>query len=166
MATLKELLESSDAVVRTHLEPGEHVLAVGRCEDVSERGGPEQGGSTYTYVMVTDRRLRWVPRSDLRFEASLDLDDVTTASERDVAHRYAIALVHRPVVRLHGVPARRFLTFHWGNAHSREPLTRTELAFSRRDTDAASALRRQLLSRGAIEEQPGILRAGCVGDRC
>jgi hypothetical protein len=148
VTTFRERLVSTDAVVRTHLEPDEHVLAIGRCADVTERGGPEQGGTTATYVMVTDRCLRWVPWADLRYEASLGLDEVTWASEHQVAHHFSITLVHLPLVRLHVVPAHRFLRYRWGNAFSMEPLTRTELAFSRRDTQAASALRGQLAARG------------------
>jgi hypothetical protein len=150
VTAFKERLVSCDAVVRTHLEPDEHVLAIGRCADVTERGGPEQGGTTATYVMVTDRYLRWVPWGDLRYEASLGLDEVTGASEHHVAHHYSIKLVHLPLVRLHVVPAHRFLMFQWGNAFSREPLTGTELAFSRRETEAASALRGQLVARRRI----------------
>jgi hypothetical protein len=153
VTAFKERLVSCDTVVRTHLKPDEHVLAIGRCADVTERGGPEQGGTTDSYVMVTDQRLRWVPRTALQYEGSLGLDEVTGASEHHVAHHYSIALLHLPLARLHVVPAHRFLKFQWGNAVSREPLTRTELAFSRRDTAAASALRRQLLSRGVMEER-------------
>jgi hypothetical protein len=151
VTTLKELLRSSDETVRSHLEPDERVLAVGRCQDVTERGGPEQGGSAHTYVMVTDRHLRWIRDSDLRYEASLPLDDVTEASEHRAAHHYSIELMHLPLVRLHVVPAHRFLKYRWGNAFTREPLTRTELAFSRSDTEAASALRAQLVARRRID---------------
>lgn len=153
MTTFKERLASCDALVRAHLKPDEHVLAIGRCADVTKRGGPEQGGATDSYVMVTDRCLRWIPRVTFQYEASLGLDDVTRASEHHLAHHYSIALMHLPLVRLHVVPAHRFLMFQWGNASSRQPLTQTELAFSHRDAAAASALRSQLVSRGTMQER-------------
>jgi hypothetical protein len=100
--------------------------------------------------MVTDRRLRWVPHADLRFVASLHLDDVTAATEHMRAHRYAITMDHRAITRLLPVPVRRFLWFEWGNAVSSARLARTKLAFSRRDTAAARALRHQLSSREVL----------------
>jgi hypothetical protein len=147
VTTLRDLLKACDVTVRSHLDPHEQVLAVGRCEDITVRGNTEGGGAAWTYIMVTDRRLRWVARAKLRFEASLDLDSVTTVSERLNGHRYAIALEHPAVMRLHWVPAHRFLLFQWGNAEATIALSRTELAFSRRDTDAAVALRGQLARR-------------------
>lgn len=125
-------------------------MAIGRCEDITERGSVDSGGNAWTYIMVTDRRLRWVPRSDLRFEASLELDNVRTVSERFHLHRYAIALEHTSVMRLHPVAAHRFLMFQWGNAVAPTALSRTELAFSRRDTEAAEALRSQLVRRDLL----------------
>lgn len=148
--SLRQRLEVCDARVREHLDPDERVLAIGRAEDITERGGPEQGGATWTYVMVTNRRLRWVPHADLRFEAALDLDDVIAVTEEAQAHRYALTLDHRPIHRLHRVPARRFLRFEWGNAYTLDPLTRTRLAFSRQHTAAAVALRAELASRGVL----------------
>ncbi len=97
--------------------------------------------------MVTDRRLRWVPSADMRNEASLNLDDVSSFSEQTIAHRVMVTLEHRPLGRPHHVPAHRFLMFQWGNAVSTDPLPRTRLAFSRRDAEAAIALRGQLTSR-------------------
>jgi hypothetical protein len=137
-------------VVRSHLGLEERVLAIGRCEDITVRGSINSGGAAWTYIMVTDRKLRWVPGSDLRFEASLDLDNVRTASERLDGHRYAIELDHPPVMRLHWVPAHRFLMFQWGNALTTAGMSRTELAFSRRDTDAADALRGELVRRSLL----------------
>lgn len=142
--TLREMLDACDAAIRGHLDPDERVLAVGRCEDITQRGGVEQGGAAWTYIMVTDRRLRWVPGANLKFEASLDLTAVKAAWERSVGHRYAIALEHAPLTRPHWVPAHRFLRFEWGNAVVTTPLTGTKLAFSRRDTKAAAALREQV----------------------
>jgi hypothetical protein len=110
-------------------------------------GWPRFWRCSVAYIMVTDRKLRWVPRSDLRFEASLDLDSINAASERSRGHRYAIALKHPPVSHLRWVPAHRFLIFQWGNAVASTALSHTELAFSRRDTQAATTLREQLALR-------------------
>jgi hypothetical protein len=100
--------------------------------------------------MVTDRHLLWVPRVSLRFESALDLDDVTGAFEETSAHRYAMTLDHAPVRALRTVPAHRFLTFQWGNATAIRTLSMTKLAFSRRGTEAARALREQLARRGIV----------------
>jgi len=100
--------------------------------------------------MVTDKKLRWVPGWHVSYEASLELDSVTTVSERLDGHRYSIALEHPPITRLHHVPAHRFLMFEWGNASGSVALSRTVLAFSRRDTQAAEALRGQLLRRSVL----------------
>ena len=100
--------------------------------------------------MVTSRRLRWVPRAALRFEASLDLDAVTHVTETKKGHRYAITLDHPPLVRLHHVPAHRSLIFRWGNAERLDEFTRTRLAFSRMDTSAAIALRAELARRSRV----------------
>jgi hypothetical protein len=147
---LKERLESCEADLRARLQPDEHVVAVGRCEDVTDRGGVDLGGAGWTFVMVTDRHLRWVPGVSLRFETAVDLDDVTEAHEQVSAHRFAITLRHTPVRALRQVPAHRFLTFQWGNAVALRTLSTTRLAFSRRDTDAARALREQLARRGVV----------------
>ncbi|MEO8424115.1 MAG: hypothetical protein ABI595_09430, partial [Actinomycetota bacterium] len=80
-------------------------------------------------------------------EAALDFDDVTSFSEQTLGHRFMVTLEHEPLSRPHHVPAHRFLMFEWGNAVSSDPLSRTKLAFSRRDTKAAVALREQLTSR-------------------
>jgi hypothetical protein len=150
MAGLKELLESCEADLRARLEPDELVVAVGRCEDVTHRGGADQGGAGWTFVMVTDRYLRWVPGVSLPFETAVELDDVTEALEQISAHRYAITVQHAPVRALRQVPAHRFMTFEWGNATEVRTIKRTKLAFSRRDTDAARALREQLARRGVV----------------
>jgi hypothetical protein len=132
------------------VEPDETVCAVGRCEDVTDRGGVERGGAGWTFVMVTDRCLRWVPGVSMRFETAVDLDDVTDALEQTSAHRYAMTLHHAPIRALRAVPAHRFMTFQWGNATAVRTMSRTRLAFSRRDTDAARALREQLARRGIV----------------
>jgi hypothetical protein len=57
----------------------------------------DKGGAGWTYVMVTNRRLRWVPHVNLSAEAALDLDDVKGAIEETRGHRYAITLEHAPL---------------------------------------------------------------------
>ena len=148
--SLYELLESCDADLRAHLEPDEQVVAIGRCEDISLRGDIDQGGAGWTFVMVTDRHLRWVPGVDLRFETAVDLGDVTAALETTSAHRYTMTLPHSPIRALRVVPAHRFLSFEWGNATEVLTLSLTKLAFSRRDTAAARASREQLALRGVV----------------
>jgi len=157
MTTLREFLDACDAQVRGHLEPGEQVLATGRCEDITEWGDIGKGGTGWTYAMVTNRRLRWIPRVRPEYEASLVLDDVVAVEERSEAHRYAIRLKHQPIVRPRWGPAHRFLMFRWGNSVTSDPLKRTELAFSRRDTEAARAMRRQLRDRGSNLHPSGSL---------
>jgi hypothetical protein len=148
---LRERLESCEADLRAHLDPDERVIAIGRCGDISDRGGLDQGGAAgWTFVMVTDSRLRWVPGVSLPFETAVQLDNVTDAFEQTSAHRYAMTLHHAPVRALRVVPAHRFLAFRWGDATAVRTLRTTRLAFSRRDTDAARALREQLALRGMI----------------
>jgi hypothetical protein len=146
VAALRDRLAACDASIRSRLDYDEAVLAVGRCEDITEHGGVESGGAAWTYVMVTNRRLRWVPRSRLEFETALDLDDVTGLSEETSAHRYAISLEHTPVVRRHRVP-HRLLFFRWGTVDRMDEFRRTKLAFSRADTAAVAALRSELARR-------------------
>jgi hypothetical protein len=135
--------EACDAAIRSHLDPGEHVLAVGTCNDISERGDTGTTG-LLAYVVVTDRKVRWAPYADVRCEAALAFADVIAFSEETVGHRYSIALTHPPMKRPRWGPAHRFLTFAWGNAIVTTPLTRTRLGFSRRDAKAAIVLRRGL----------------------
>jgi hypothetical protein len=139
-----ERLRSCDAALRTHLEDGEQVVAIGRCEDVTDWGGPERGSAGGTFVMITDTKLRWVPHVDLAFEAALALRSVTAYAERTQSHRYSIALKHAPLNRPHLVRAHRFLWFAWGDVVANDPFVKTELAFSRSTTEAAQALRRAL----------------------
>ena len=103
MGTLRERIDACDAVVRSHLGPDEQVLAIGKCEDITLMGGIEAAGAAWTFVMVTDSCLRWVPHVRMKFEASLVLDDITAAVETRQEHRYAIELEHRPLQRPHRV---------------------------------------------------------------
>ncbi len=110
--SLTQRLTLCDTAVRKHLEPGERVLAVGRCEDITEVHGPERGGTASAYVMITTQRLRRVPDERFPLECRVHL---------------------RAKGHLRG--------------DGRSPLSRTELAFSRRDTQAAGALRKALNAR-------------------
>ena len=140
----KQRRDALEREIRSRLDPKEEVLAVGGCNDISERGDTSSTGVGYTFVVVTDRKLRWIPHGDLRFEVALDFADVINAAEETVGHRYSIELSHRPLTRARPGPAHRFLKYAWGNAVVTTPLTRTRLGFSRRDTKAAVALRGQL----------------------
>jgi hypothetical protein len=150
VAYLKDLLDACEEDLRARLEPHERVTAVGRAEDVTFRGDIDDGGAAWTFVMVSDRHLRWVPYCRLRYATSVALDDVTGALERSSAHRWAIRLRHGTVRALRDVPKHRFLTYQWGNIDAVRPLRSTTFAFSRRDTKAARALREQLARRGIV----------------
>jgi hypothetical protein len=150
VAYLKSRLETCEAHLRAHLEPDERVIAVGRCEDITARGDIDSGGAAWTFVMVTDRRLRWVPYVRLRYETNVGLDGVTAVYEQTSAHRYAMTLHHGPVRALRDVSAHRFLWFRWGNADAVRTLLVTTLAFSRRDTAAALALRAEFNRRRIV----------------
>jgi hypothetical protein len=147
---LNDRLDACEEDLRGRLEPDERVIAVGRAEDITLRGDIDAGGAGWTFVMVTDRHLRWVPDRRLQHATSVDLDDVTEALDQTSAHRYAITLHHAKTRALRNVPAHRFLWFRWGNAEAVRALGTTRLAFSRRDTDAAAALRGQLAHRGIV----------------
>jgi hypothetical protein len=147
---LNDQLDACEADLRGRLEPDERVIALGRAEDITLLGDIDSGGAAWTFVMVTDRYLRWVPYCRLRYMTAVGLDDVTGALDRTSAHRYAIRLRHSEIQALRDVPKRRFLGYQWGNTDAFRTLRITTLAFSRRDTDAARALREQLALRGMI----------------
>lgn len=149
--SFRDGIAAAEAQVREHLDPGEQILAVGRADDVTEAPG---GTGGHSFVMVTDRALRWVTFHDLRLEASLNFDAVTHVSERTAAHRYAIDLEHRPIEHAHFVPAHRVLSFEWGGEVVNDVFTRTSIAFSRQHTAAASALRERLTVRGLLLIHP------------
>jgi hypothetical protein len=82
------------------------------------------------------------------------LDLVRSYTEITQAHRYALALDHRSIDRLQWVPAHQLLWWSWGNAEAVRPVTSTVLAFSRRDTEAARAIRSRLRAIGVpVSEQ-------------
>ena len=103
--------------------------------------------------MITDRRLRWVEHYALANEASINLSDITSSSERTLAHRWAILLTHPSLERRRLWPGRTMpadvaeeLRAAGRLRDEPGPVTYTEFAFSRRDTTAARALRDALAS--------------------
>jgi len=142
----KEFTASAAAL----LEEGEESLAWGSCRDITERGTADGGGGSLAQVLITDRQLIWGPPQQLTYLAALRLDDVDSCAEEAVKHRYAMHLVHAPLDRLHTVPAHDFLLFRWGDKDVIGSFTKTALAFSRRDTAVATALRSQLSIRGLL----------------
>lgn len=160
MTSFRSRTAASDERIRAHLDPDELLLAVGLAEDVSDGGGPEHGGAARTWIVITARRLRWTPRLDPTREAALDLDDVTAVRERMRAHRYAIDLTHDAIARLAPPLRTRFRPRRWARTEPLErSFTQTSLAFSRRETKAARALRGELIARGvlAADSEPEIL---------
>lgn len=150
MGGLADRLDACEADLRGRLEPDERVVAVGRAEDITLRGDIDSGGAAWTFIMVTDRSVRWVPFCRLQYVTALGLDDVTGALERTSAHRYAVRLRHETIQAVRRVPKRRVLGYEWGNTDAIRTLHMTTLAFSRRDTEAARALREQLALRGVV----------------
>jgi hypothetical protein len=132
------------------LEPGERILAQGRAfepyRDSFELSELISGPGCA--VVVTDRRVLWVSRSDQRWVRILPFAVVGSYLELTQAHRYALVLDHKSMVRWRWVPAHRFLGWSWGNAEDLRPVSRSVLGFSRRDTAAARAIRRQLEAAG------------------
>jgi len=60
---LRERLESCEAVLRAHLDPDERVIAIGRCEDITDRGvvprvvpsPPRKPGDPPEYLVLRPR---------------------------------------------------------------------------------------------------------------
>src|SRR6266508_2100728 len=126
------------------LEPGERVLARGRAfepRDALRFDLSTVASGPGCAVAVNERRALWVSRDDQRWVRSLPLDLVTSYAEITQAHRYALALDHQRIERLQRVPAHQLLWWSWGNAEAVRPATSSALAFSRRDTKAARAIR-------------------------
>jgi hypothetical protein len=139
------------------LEPGEQVLARGRAFEARDAlrfdlstviSGPGCA------VAVTERCALWVSRDDERWVRSLPFALVTSYTEITQAHRYALALDHRRIERLQWVPAHRLLWWSWGTAEAARPATSSVLAFSRRDTKAARAIRSRLQAIGVPAGEP------------
>ena len=54
-------MSESEVAVRERLAEDEHVLATGRCADITTTGDLDSAGAGWTYVMVTSRHVHWVP---------------------------------------------------------------------------------------------------------
>jgi hypothetical protein len=139
------------------LEPGERVLARGRAFEPRDAlwfdlsaviSGPGCA------VAVTERRALWVSRDHQRWVRSLPFALVRSYTEITQAHRYALALDHQSIDRLQWVPAHQLLWWSWGNAEAVRPVTTSALAFSRRDTKAARAIRGRLQAMGVPAGEP------------
>jgi hypothetical protein len=139
------------------LEPGERVLAWGRAFEPRDELGFDLStviSGPGCAVAVTERRALWVSRDDERWVRSLRWDVVSSYTEITQAHRYALALDHRSIDRLQWVPAHQLLWWSWGNAEAARPVTSSVLAFSRRDTTAARAIRSRLQAMGVPASDP------------
>jgi hypothetical protein len=151
---LSELMRVSEAAVRDLLADEEQVLATGRCADITTTGDLDSAGAGWTYVMVTNRRVHWVPNIErLRSVCSLDLDQVQTCIEVHWRHRSAMIMDHDALIREHFVPNGR--PPHWAYPADSVvgPLSRTILGFSRPTTSATVKLKEQLsLRRLAITQ--------------
>jgi hypothetical protein len=154
MESFAKMLAVARAEVSGHLDPHERVVAMGRCADITELFDIEQAGTARTLVVITNTKLRWVPRYNLDYEASLDLDRVTSFTERSHGHRFAIWMGHLELERRRILPdlslpadLRDRLRREGRLREGSGPFLFTELAFSRADTAAAKALRESLVSR-------------------
>ena len=139
------------------LEPGERVLARGRAfesRDALQFDLATVISGPGCALAVTERRARWVSREDQRWVRSLPFALVTSYTEITQAHRYALALAHQRIERLQWVPAHQLLWWSWGNAEAVRPVTSSVLAFSRRDTTAARAIRSRLQAMGVPAGRP------------
>jgi hypothetical protein len=139
------------------LEPGERVLARGRAFEPLEALRSDLStviSGPGCAVAVTERRALWVSRDDQRWVRSLRFALVRSYTEVTQAHRYALAFDHQNIERLQWVPAHRLLGWSWGNAEAIRPVTSSVLAFSRRDTKAARAIRGRLQAMGVPAGEP------------
>jgi hypothetical protein len=146
----RDLMRDSGAAVGERLVGGEEVLATGRCADITTTGDLDSGGAGWTYVMVTDRHVHWVPSIRLPSAVcSLDLDKVTGCTEVLWRHRSAVILDHAPIIRPHFLPNGRPLYWEYTSMDSIvDPLSKTILGFSRPTVAASEKLKEQLALRG------------------
>jgi hypothetical protein len=147
---LSDLMRESEAALRDRLAEDEQVLATGRCADITTTGDLDSAGAAWTYVMVTNRHVHWVPSiRRLRMVCSLDLDQVQSCIEVYWQHRSAMIMDHDPLIRLHFVPNGRPLNWEYVAMDSVVgQLSRTILGFSRPTTTATVQLKEQLSLRG------------------
>ena len=129
---------------------GERLLAQGRLDEIERGRAPS--GSTYDYIVVTDKRLLVGKRalgSDRSRDFDIDLDAIGSYSEHLEGHRWFIHLRHDPVTRVRQRTKHNLLWMHWGSEWSPVAERDTVLHFSGRETAAAKALREQLATGGA-----------------
>ena len=154
MGYLRDLMRECEIAVRNHLGEEEQALASGRCADISTTGDLDSAGAGWTYVMVTDRHIHWVP--DIRklgLICSLDLDQVQSCTEVHWRHRSAVAMHHDPLTRLHFVPNGRPLNWTYTMESAVGPQSTTILGFSRPTAKAAVKLKEQVALRGLVVAQ-------------
>lgn len=129
--------------LEAHVRGDEEILALGRTEWL--RSPDHLGSSTHDFVGVTGGRLLWTGWSGPVHELPFEL--VRSAADGTRLHHYALLLRHEMLMRSEWVPKHRFLRFRWGNATAMVARTATAFGFSRRDTDAAQEIRKQLAHR-------------------
>jgi hypothetical protein len=137
------LSEQRDAYLRTQIEPGESILAVG-----------PQG-------IVTDRRvlfgwlLHWPPDVGVWTHDALAFHEITRWREgRRHDHRPLVRLEHPSHVRSEWVPRHRFLWYRWGNATGEISHKETTFAFGSRRNAVFQALKARLELAGVVQGEP------------
>ena len=141
--------EQARRALLARLAAGERLLAQGRVDEIPLGSGPS--GSTYDYIVVTDRRLlvgKHALAADRSRDFDITLDAVSSQAEHLEGHRWFVSLRHEPVTRVRHRAKHNVLWMHWGDDWSPIADTDTVLHFSGRETAAAKALREQLASRG------------------
>jgi hypothetical protein len=110
----------------------------------------DSGGAGWTYVMVTNRHVHWVPSIRLLpAVCSLDLDNVASCTEVLWRHRSGVIMDHAPIVRPHFLPNGRPLYWEYTAMDPVVgPLSKTILGFSRPTAVASEKLKEQLAHRG------------------
>ena len=101
-------------------------------------------------VVVTDRRLLWVGREGPEWVRSLAFGTVRSFTQVTQTHRYALIIEHEPAERARVTFVVPFARQGRMKTVVRE-VDRSTLAFSRRDTEVARALRAALHLSGAVE---------------
>ena len=151
MTYFRDLMRQSEGAVRDQLAEGEQDFASGRCADISTTGDLDSAGAGWTYVMVTNRHVLWVPDIErLGLICSLDLDQVRSCTEVLWRHRSALVMDHHPLTRLHFVPNGRPLNWTYRMDLVVGPLSTTILGFSRPTARAAEKLKEQVALRGLV----------------
>jgi hypothetical protein len=140
------------------LEPGERVLARGRAFEPHDALGFELSmviSGPGCAVAVTEHRVLWLSSGkDQRWVRSLPFALARSYTEVTQAHRYALVLDHQRIERLQWVPAHQLLWWSWGNAEAVRHVTSSALAFSRRDAEAARAIRSRLQALAVPAREP------------